>query len=57
MTLTFSPPNHQKPVRIKGEVIRSDQVSIDCKFTELGRKCEDAIQQTFNLAKHTLPIL
>jgi hypothetical protein len=30
---------------------------IGCKFIELGRKCEDAIQQTFNLAKHTLPIL
>lgn len=44
-------------IKVHAQIVNVTERGIGCKFMELGRKCEDAIQQTFNLAKHTLPIL
>jgi Tfp pilus assembly protein PilZ len=50
-------PAEDDLIKVNAQIVNVTERGIGCKFIELGRKCEDAIQQTFNLAKHTLPIL
>jgi Tfp pilus assembly protein PilZ len=50
-------PAEDNLLKVNAQIVNVTELGIGCKFENLGRKCEDAIQQTFNLARHTLPIL
>jgi len=50
-------PAEDDLIKVQVQIVNVTERGMGCKFLDLGRKCEDAIQQTFNLAKHTLPIL
>ena len=57
LRLLIKLPAEDDLIKVDAQIVNVTERGIGCKFIELGRKCEDAIQQTFNLAKHTLPIL
>jgi len=57
LRLLIKLPAEDDLIKVQVQIVNVTEHGIGCKFMELGRKCEDAIQQTFNLAKHTLPIL
>lgn len=57
LKLLIKLPAEDDLIKVNAQIVNVTERGIGCKFMELGRKCEDAIQQTFNLAKHTLPIL
>jgi len=57
LRLLIKLPAEDNLIKVNAQIVNVTERGIGCKFMELGRKCEDAIQQTFNLAKHTLPIL
>jgi Tfp pilus assembly protein PilZ len=57
LRLLIKLPAEEDFIKVHAQIVNVTERGIGCKFVELGRKCEDAIQQTFNLAKHTLPIL
>jgi len=37
ITLTFSPPNYQEPIKINGEIVRSDRLGIGVKFKTVNK--------------------
>jgi Tfp pilus assembly protein PilZ len=57
LKLLIKLPAEDDLIKVHTQIVNVTERGIGCKFIELGRKCEDAIQQTFNLAKHTVPIL
>jgi len=57
LRLLIKLPAEDDLIKVNAQIVNVTERGIGCKFMELGRKCEDAIQRTFNLAKHTLPIL
>jgi len=57
LRLLIKLPAEDDLIKVHAQIVNVTERGIGCKFIELGRKCEDAIQHTFNLAKHTLPIL
>ncbi len=57
LRLLIKLPAEDGLIKVNAQIVNVTKRGIGCKFIELGRKCQDAIQQTFNLAKHTLPIL
>jgi len=57
LRLLIKLPAEDDLIKVHAQIVNVTERGIGCKFMELGRKCEDAIQQTFNLAKHTVPIL
>lgn len=57
LRLLIKLPAEDDLIKVNAQIVNVTERGTGCKFMELGRKCEDAIQQTFNLAKHTLPIL
>jgi Tfp pilus assembly protein PilZ len=57
LRLLIKLPAEDDLIKVDAQIVNVTERGIGCKFIELGRKCEDAIQQTFNLARHTLPIL
>jgi c-di-GMP-binding flagellar brake protein YcgR len=50
-------PAEDDLMKVQIQIVNVTERGMGCKFLDLSRKCEDAIQQTFNLARHTLPIL
>jgi Tfp pilus assembly protein PilZ len=57
LRLLIKLPAEDDLIKVDAQIVNVTERGIGCKFIELSRKVEDAIQQTFNLAKHTLPIL
>ncbi len=57
LRLLIKLPAEDDLLKVNAQIVNVTERGIGCKFKNLGRKCEDAIQQTFNLARHTLPIL
>jgi c-di-GMP-binding flagellar brake protein YcgR len=57
LKLLIKLPAEDDLIKVNAQIVNVTNRGIGCKFMKLGRKCEDAIQQTFNLAKHTVPIL
>jgi Tfp pilus assembly protein PilZ len=57
LKLLMKLPAEDDLIKVNAQIVNVTERGIGCKFEKLGRKCEDAIQQTFHLARHTLPIL
>lgn len=56
LKLLIKLPAEDDLIKVNAQIVNVTERGIGCKFMELNRKCEDAIQLTFNLAQHTLPI-
>jgi hypothetical protein len=57
LRLLIKLPAEDDLIKVNAQIVSVTERGIGCKFIDLSRKCEGAIQQTFVLAKHTLPIL
>jgi Tfp pilus assembly protein PilZ len=57
LKLLMKLPGEDDLIKVNAQIVNVTKRGIGCKFEKLGRKCEDAIQQTFHLARHTLPIV
>ncbi len=49
-------PTQAEPITVKVQVANVRERGIGCKFVELSRNNEEAIEHCFNVFKHTLPI-
>ena len=43
ITLTFSPPNCQEPIKIKGEIVRSNRLGIGVEFKTVKKKLQNML--------------